>query len=192
MESYSRYSFCLVPLTHSNKHSSIFLSVLYYILYIIIGWPTLGMNVWIYSCLHSVAVVNTVTKPSLHDLVPGHCWGNWGCGVEWVWSRGRLAEEHCWLDQTRSSVTFLTPRVTCPGVALATGDWALLHQVTDKRHDTDLLPGQSDELVSSAEVLFSDWAIIERARVFLSKTCVTKCVQPSTKPTWNVQSGPSG
>lgn len=68
-------------------------------------------------------------------------------------------------------------------MALATGDWALLHQVTDKRHDTDLLPGQSDELVSSAEVLFSDWAIIERARVFLSKTCVTKCVQPSTKPT---------
>lgn len=54
-------------------------------------------------------------------------------------------------------------------MVLATGDWVLLHQVTVRRHDTDLLPGQSDEPVSS------DWAVTEKARAFISKTRVTKC-----------------
>lgn len=60
-----------------------------------------------------------------------------------------------WLLSLGYSATFLKqPNITCSGVGLPTGVWALLHQLANRKCPKDMLPGQSDRSNSSTEVLF--------------------------------------
>lgn len=54
-----------------------------------------------------------------------------------------------------SSATFLKqPSMTCSGVGLPTGVWALQHQLANRKCPKDMLSGQSDRSNSATEVLF--------------------------------------